>query len=171
MSAEPRLPGCKVVPASGFGLNEGIDPLWQVQRGAEVAKLRDGQGDAHHRVGACVQLFNHDAVVEGLDHDIFLSVGRGVVDQGDDRRVEFVLDGEHGVRLRPHPAGASGFEPMQPVDAGQAAKGPLAVVANVSDALHPAAPSMAWNRSCGGFPVGLYGRTRAHAVTDTGSKD
>jgi uncharacterized protein len=74
----------------------------QVQRGGEVAKLGRRQGDAQHLVRLGIDLLDRDAILEGVDHDVFQKRAiLALVDQGDDRRVEFVLDGEHGIRLAP----------------------------------------------------------------------
>ncbi|GGA09048.1 hypothetical protein GCM10011326_20910 [Salipiger profundus] len=51
-------------------------------------------------------MLDGDAILEGRDDHVFLQVGLALVDECDDRGVEFVLDAEHEISLA-QPFGAA----------------------------------------------------------------
>ncbi len=53
----------------------------------------------HDFVGIGINLRDTRPVFVAFDHDVFVQRGLALVDNGDNRGVEFVLDGEHMVRL------------------------------------------------------------------------
>ena len=62
-------------------LFEPVAAFRQVQRGAQVGELGHGQGDAHDFIGAGIDLFQRDAILEGRDRHIVLKVIRPLVDE------------------------------------------------------------------------------------------
>ena len=52
-----------------------IDAFGEVQRGCEVAKLRQRQGDFLNLIRAGVELFDGHAILKSRDRDVFLTMG------------------------------------------------------------------------------------------------
>ena len=72
-----------------------VDAFGQIERRRQVCDLRQRERDQLHFIGARIELFDRDAILESGDGAVFLPMRGRIVDKGDDSRVEVVLDGAH----------------------------------------------------------------------------